>query len=143
MSAELELRLRSYYATAVISLVFAVVGFSYNAWRLELSEDNNNIRTAAFSMLQELAELEHIVFARHYDRDLERGNPRAGWVKVGLIADLSLLVDTGVQERADTLRQVWAQNWSGLGSEQAAVEAVGEAIDGVRAAIKARLAKLS
>lgn len=41
MSAS-PLRLPSF--TAVVSLIFAVTGFSYNAWRLEQSEENNIVR---------------------------------------------------------------------------------------------------
>jgi hypothetical protein len=40
----LENELIGYYTTALLGLVFAIVGFSYNAWRLEVSEDNSNIR---------------------------------------------------------------------------------------------------
>ena len=52
---DLENKLKAYYATAILGVVFAVIGFTYNAWRLEVSEDNTNIRTAAFAVLNELA----------------------------------------------------------------------------------------
>ncbi|MDA0273327.1 MAG: hypothetical protein O3C68_08750 [Proteobacteria bacterium] len=41
--------------TAVVSLVFAVTGFSYNAWRLEQSEENNIVRVVSFHVLTETA----------------------------------------------------------------------------------------
>ena len=47
MPSSLETKLRIYYITATFSLLFAVVGFSYNAWRMEVSEKNNNIRVPA------------------------------------------------------------------------------------------------
>jgi hypothetical protein len=50
-----------------LSIVLAVVGISYSAWRLELSEDDINIRTALFTMLPKLAQLEQLIYASHYD----------------------------------------------------------------------------
>lgn len=64
-----------------MGLVFAVIGFSYNAWRLESSEKNNNVRLAAFTVITELAQLEQLVYAAHYDQDPVNGSPRKGWVK--------------------------------------------------------------
>ena len=61
-------KLKAYYLTAILSLVFAVIGFSYNAWRLEATEDNSNIRTASFEVLGELAELEHVIYAAYLPR---------------------------------------------------------------------------
>jgi hypothetical protein len=78
----LKKKLRLYYITTIFSLVFAVVGFSYNAWRLEVSKDNNNIRTASFEVLKNLAEFEQVLFSAHYDQDEVSGNPRLGWIKI-------------------------------------------------------------
>lgn len=49
MSSSISSRAPSF--TAVVSLVFAVSGFSYNAWRLEQSEENNIVRDASFHVL--------------------------------------------------------------------------------------------
>ena len=106
-NAPLEIKLRAYYLTAIFSLVFAVVGFSYNAWRMEVSEDNNTVRTAAFEGLKELAEFEQIVFAAHYDQNLIEGSPRKGWVKVGLIVDLSTLISAEVVNESKQLHTAW------------------------------------
>ena len=78
--------------TAVVSLVFAVTGFSYNAWRLEQSEENNIVRDASFQVLTELAEFEQVIYINHYDGDSIAGSPRLGWVKIGLVNDLSMLI---------------------------------------------------
>ena len=108
---KLENKLQAYYITAILSLVFAVVGFSYNAWRLEATEDNNNIRTASFEVLGELAELEQIIYAAHYDKDEIEGNPRKAWVKVGLVVDLSALISKSVEKKSLNLRETWSKNW--------------------------------
>ncbi|TMN87233.1 hypothetical protein CWB66_21980, partial [Pseudoalteromonas sp. S558] len=75
---------RSYFFYGISSVVCAFIGFRYNAWRMEVSEDNNNTRIESFKILQELAELELIVFAAHYDRNEVEGSPRKGWGKVNL-----------------------------------------------------------
>lgn len=73
-----QAKLKLYYLTAIFSLIFSLLGFSYNAWRMEVSEDNSNIREAAFEVLKELGELEQIVYALHYDHDQTSGSPRKG-----------------------------------------------------------------
>ena len=62
---KLNNKLKIYYMTAIVGVVLSVTGFVYNAWRLEISEYNNNVRTASFEVLKELAELEQIIYARH------------------------------------------------------------------------------
>jgi hypothetical protein len=62
---KLNNKLKIYYMTAIVGVVLSVTGFIYNAWRLEISEYNNNVRTASFEVLKELAELEQIIYARH------------------------------------------------------------------------------
>ncbi|NNJ91248.1 MAG: hypothetical protein HKP55_06210 [Gammaproteobacteria bacterium] len=138
----LNSRFKTYYLTAIFSVIFAVVGFSYNAWRLEVSESNNNIRTASFEVLSELAELEQIIFTRHYDNDLKKGNPRIGWVKVGLIVDMSMLISADVQHRAESLKNKWGENWGRIGTDQKVVDELSNAIDQVRTEIKFTLSQL-
>ena len=76
-------RVNLYKVTIVLSVLFTLVGFSYNVWRMEVSEKNNNIRTASFEILINLSSLEQLVYAAYYDDDLKEGNPRKGWVTVG------------------------------------------------------------
>ena len=133
---ELGRKLKVYYFTAVFSVAFSLVGFSYNAWRLEVTEDNSNIRMAAFEVLNNLSELEQLVFAAHYDHDQVAGNPRKGWVKVGLIQDLSSLISPEVGNKAEQLRKTWGGSWNALGRDDDAANAVVGEIDAVRAEIK-------
>lgn len=140
---ELELKLKAYYVTAILGVVFAVIGFSYNAWRLEVSEDNNNVRTASFEVLTGLAELEQIIYAAHYDKDMVLGSPRKGWVKVGLIVDLSMLISKPVEEQSLKLLDVWSDNWERMANEQEATNQLVEQIDQVRKEIKLVLTGLT
>ena len=140
-TAALETKLRAYYITAVSGVLFALIGFSYNAWRLEVSEDNSNVRTAAFAVLNELAELEQLIYHAHYDRI--DTSARTGWVKVGLIVDLSDLISTPVHQQALLLRQSWQQRWQTFTNDQLATNQLVDAIDSVRREIKQKLSELS
>ena len=117
---------------ALISLVVALVGLSYNTWRNELTEHNRNLRAAGFEMILTLGELQQIVFFSHYDRDQYRGNPRAGWTRVLLLDDLSEIMPGHVGEATDELRATWDAQWDELGNEAAAEEQISAAIDRVR-----------
>lgn len=133
---------KAYRLTAIISLVFALVGFTYNAWRLEQSEENNIVRDAAFQILIELAEFEQILYASHYDRNPIEGSPRTGWIKVGLINDLALLVDPVVVNKSASLKTMWSEKWPSVPDDVDEVNLLVEGIDDVREAVKARLAAL-
>ena len=134
--------IRIYYATALLSLVLAVVGFSYNAWRLERSEDNSNLRSAAFQLLSELSEFEQIIYASHYDQNQVEGSPRRGWVKASLIDDLGMLMGEDVALSSAELKAQWSADWPQVPTDRTSVESLVERLDAVRAAVKARLADL-
>lgn len=139
----LENKLKTYYITAILGVVFAVVGFSYNAWRLEATEDNNNIRTASFEVLKELAELEQLIYSGFYDRNLSEGNPRKGWVKVGLILDLSSLISDSVNRQAKELQNTWSEHWNRFSSEQTSTDRLISDIEHIRSEIKLVLKTLN
>lgn len=135
-------RLQLYQVTVIFSVLFALIGFSYNVWRMEVSEENNNIRTACFEMLINLSSLEQLIYAAHYDGDIKEGNPRKGWVTVGLIADLSALTDGAVKRESATLKDVWSANWETMPTSKGSVDKMVGAIDSVRAEIKHLLSSL-
>lgn len=139
---KLKEKLHLFYITSIFSLIFAVLGFSYNAWRMELSEDNNNIRTAAFEMIQQLSEFEQILYAAHYDKDLNEGSPRKGWVKVGLIHDLSAFMGKDVMHETVTLKKLWSEQWSNVSSDEKSVQKLVMQCDLVRNEISKVLAGL-
>ena len=135
-------KLHLYQATVIFSVLFALVGFSYNVWRMEVSEQNNNIRTACFEILLELSSLEQLVYTAHYDGDVKEGSPRKGWVKVGLVADLSALTTRSVENEAAALKNVWGAHWNFMAKDKDSVDQIVGAIDAVRVEIKQVLSSL-
>ncbi len=129
--------------TAVFSMMFALIGFSYNVWRMEITEYNSNMRSASFELLLQLSELEAIVYAAHYDQNTIEGNPRKGWIKVNLIADLSMIAEPEVSTSANALKMQWQESWQALsGSETSAMNMV-EAIDHTRDEVRYLLSQLN
>ncbi|PHS18906.1 MAG: hypothetical protein COA86_06985 [Kangiella sp.] len=138
----LKTKLKNYYFTAISSVIFAVVGFAYNAWRMEVTEDNNNIRTAAFEVLIVLAEFEQILYAAHYDKNTIEGSPRVGWVKIGLASDLSALISPEIEMEMEKLTDLWHSNWSSITEIQTSVERLVQSVTSARMKIKSTLKKL-
>ncbi len=128
-----------YQLTVLFSVLFTLVGFSYNVWRMEVTETNSNIRTACFEMLLELSSLEQLVYAAHYDNNIEEGNPRKGWVKVNLVNDLSALTTPAVEQQALNLKSTWSDNWQTMPNEQQSAQQIINAVDEVRTEIKRSL----
>jgi hypothetical protein len=136
MGSQFKTKFQFYQITLIFSILFSLLGFSYNVWRMEVSEQNNTIRTASFEMLVELSSLEQLVYIAHYDKDLTEGSPRKGWVKVGLIGDLSVLTDPSIEKKSANLTAVWTDAWNVIEQDNAAVDRVVEGIDSVREEIK-------
>lgn len=136
-------RLKLYQLTVIFSLLFSLMGFSYNVWRMEITEHNSNVRTACFEMLLELAQLQQLVYIAHYDQDLKQGSPRVGWVKVGLIEDLSSLTDESVIGQSQKLTQVWSSEWEDMAENEIAANRIIAQVDDVRAEIKQLLGSLN
>lgn len=142
ISMELKHKLKLFYITSILSMVVAVIGFSYNAWRMELTEDNNNIRTASFEVLTQLSEMEQVIYAAHYDKNMQDGSPRKAWVKVGLIVDLSGLISQQVEMDANELKVLWSENWQLIRDNEATSQKLVAQIDKVRNSIKRDLKNL-
>jgi len=128
--------------TAVFSMLFALVGFSYNVWRMEITEYNSNMRSASFELLLQLSEFEGIVYAAYYDQDTVAGNPRKGWIKVNLIADLSMITEAEIKDSAKQLKQEWQANWQTMSNKESSAIAVVDAIDDTREEVRILLSKL-
>jgi hypothetical protein len=136
MNKQINSKINLYQLTVIFSLMFTLVGFSYNVWRMEASESNNNIRTASFEMLKNLSSLEQLIYAAHYDKDIKEGNARNGWVTIGLISDLSILTSDEVKIKATSLNKVWSVHWESMPTNEQAVNEIVKAIDSVRDEIK-------
>jgi hypothetical protein len=141
VNASLAKQLRE-NAVALTSLTLVVIGLAYNTWRNEQTEFNDNIRAAGFEILVTLGELERVVFHNHYDRDEERGSPRAGWAYVLTIRDMGQLSLEGAKRESEKLFEVWQDNWEGLGTDDGALQAISDQVDALRAAVLAELAGL-
>lgn len=142
MNTQINKKLHLYQITVISSVLFTLIGFSYNVWRMEVSEENNNIRTACFEILIKLSSLEQLIYTAHYDGDIKEGNPRKGWVTVGLIADLSVLTDEAVERKSAALKEVWATHWNTMATSKDSVDTMVEAIDSARTEIKRLLSSL-
>ena len=139
---EINYKLKLFYITSIFSMIFAVLGFSYNTWRMELTEDNSNIRTASFEVLIQLSEMEQVIYAAHYDKDKLGGNPRKVWVKVGLVVDLSNLISPQVEQDAGELKKLWSDSWQLVEESEATTQKLVAQIDNVRQSIKLALKNL-
>tara|TARA_B110000503_G_scaffold122831_1_gene187846 strand:- start:231 stop:662 length:432 start_codon:yes stop_codon:yes gene_type:complete len=135
-------KLHLYQVTVIFSVLFALLGFTYNVWRMEVTEENSNIRTASFEVLLTLSSLEQLVYSAHYDGDEQEGNPRKGWVKVGLIEDLSMLTTDSVQAQAAALKTVWTDNWATMMDDRHSADQIVSAIDSTRTELKRVLKSL-
>ncbi len=128
---------------ALISLVVAITSLGYNTWRNEQSEYNRTQRLVAIEALLKLGELQQLVYHNHYDRDTtNKGNPRTGWTLVLTIRDISTILDDPLPESAESLRVIWGENWSALGSSTAAKDAIEDRIEALRGEILVMLRAL-
>lgn len=134
--------LKIYQLAVIFSIFISLAGFSYNVWRMEVTENNNNIRTACFELLRNLSALEQLVYAAHYDKNDEAGNPRNGWVLVGLIEDMSMLTVDSIEGQARSLKSTWSEDWSTMAQSRQETDDIVEAIDATRAEIKQTLNQL-
>ncbi|SFV57868.1 hypothetical protein MNB_SV-8-1005 [hydrothermal vent metagenome] len=128
----LQNKIITYQVIVMLSFVFGVLGFMYNNWRYEHNENNNNIRIASFQILKELSTLEQIIYANHYDHDSIKGSPRDGWVKVGLIGDLSLFISPECEEASKELTMLWKKSWNKIHTDDKITNRLIEKIDKVK-----------
>ena len=127
---------------AIISLFVAFSALGYNTWRNEQTEENRNIRAAGFEMLLHIGQLQRISYLAHYDKDLQQGNPRSGWVEVLVLRDLSMLMPAELQQQTQRLFESWKENWQGLGGDESAVAAIDNAINDLRKKVLESIKKL-
>ena len=134
-------------SVALISLTIAVIGLSYNTWRNEQTEFNQNMREAGFETLLTLGEVQQVIFELHYGTnkspDMRALFARDGWSKVLLIKDLSMLMPDSVRATATTLRDTWQSSWESLGdSNEGTVGPLDAAIENHRKSVLATLVSL-
>lgn len=97
-------------AVALISLVVAVTGLTYNTWRNEQSEFNRNQREAAFELLLKLAELDEVVNLSQYDSDsMTADDIKKGWALVNTIDVLTSIIAEPMPAAGDRLVASWTE----------------------------------
>jgi hypothetical protein len=117
---------------AIISLITAVGGFTYNNWRDHQNEVNQNVRDAAFEILKDLGELQTIVNYAHYESNNPKGNPIEGWKHAVNIRDLSRLLPKDSMQKGVQLYLVWQQEWDNLSNNQISEQRISQHIDRAR-----------
>jgi hypothetical protein len=106
------------HSVALVSLVAAIVGLSYNVWQANQNDINQNMRVAAFEVLKHLGELQTVVNYAHFSDDKSRGNPIEGWKHVSMVRDLSYLLKPVAKKESQSLYDAWQRDWEHIASNQ-------------------------
>ena len=123
------------HSVAVVSLITAIAGLSYNAWQANQNEINQNMRVAAFEVLKNLGELQTVVNYAHFSKDKSRGNPIEGWKHVLMVRDLSYLLELSAQEESQLLYDKWQKDWEQIEVNPAVEEQISNQITKTRQAV--------
>lgn len=116
-----------FHSVALISLLTAILGVSFNIVQTRWIEENATRRDATFESLLALGELQEIVHFAHFKMDKEAGDPIAGWSRVLMVNDLAMLLQPENSTHCRQLKAVWQQHFQTLEraeSEQAVSEAI-------------------
>jgi hypothetical protein len=104
-------------AVALASIAIAVAALGYNTWRNETTEQQRNVRHAAFRVLESLGELQEIVDVRYYylpfeDDQVPEGQSRIrGFGNVMLVRDLTGLMPDPAGRAGAELHGLWLENF--------------------------------
>lgn len=108
-------------AVALISLFIAISSLGYNTWRNETTEEQRNVRHAAFRVLENLGELQQVVDYRHYYLPFEANSHQQegelrlqGFGHVSMVHDLMGLMPAPAPEAGHALQQTWQGQFSDL-----------------------------
>lgn len=105
------------HSVALISIVIAITSLAYNTWRNETTEEQRNLRHAAFRVLESLGELQEIVDARYYylpfgEGQFTEGESRIrGFGTVTMVRDLMQLMPAPASEVGAELHQLWLDHF--------------------------------
>ena len=107
-------------AVALISICIAISTLAYNTWRNETTEEQRNIRHAAFRVLEDLGELQEVVDSRHYylafNQEIgSEGELRLrGFGSVAMIRDLMMLMPAPGPSAGESLYGIWLDRFADL-----------------------------
>jgi hypothetical protein len=120
-------------AVAIMSIIIAVYSISYNTWRTQTLEENSSKRVAAFEIMMKLGHLREVLFYNHYEKDtIQKGNPKTGWVYVLAIKDMSDILGGDISNTADSLVQIWSDNWEQLENKEENLDNILDVVEEVR-----------
>lgn len=114
-------------AVAIISLVIAISSLAYNSYRNEMSEENRNIRFAAFTVLRELGGLQVLVDRSHYGNMPDPSDWYSGFGQAGMVRDLCGVMPGATPGAGTALFEVWQANVGDLFDEDRSRSAAAEA----------------
>lgn len=123
------------HSVAVVSLITAIVGLSYNSWQANQNEVNQNMRIAAFEVLKNLGELQTVVNYAHFSDDASRGNPIEGWKHVTMVRDLSHLLRPRAKKESQLLFDAWERDWEHIDSNKQTEKEISQQITKTREAV--------
>lgn len=107
-------------AVALISLFIAVSSLGYNTWRNEKTEEQRNVRHAAFTVLENLGEMQEVVDARYYylavgDDVASEGELRLrGYGSATMTRDLLMLMPKPAPEAGQRMLEAWEAHFEAL-----------------------------
>ena len=107
-------------AVALISILIAISTLAYNTWRNETTEEQRNIRHAAFRVLEDLGELQEVVDSRYYYLPFNQeigseGELRIrGFGSVAMVRDLMMLMPEPGPFAGEALHHTWLQGFGDL-----------------------------
>lgn len=123
------------HSVALLSLAIAVSALGYNTWRNEKTEDQRNIRHAAFRVLETLGELREVVDERFYyqpfreDMSKESQLRLRGYGRAALTRDLLILLPPPAPASGQLLHSTWLKHYNSLDDLDPAGEHSQRAID--------------
>ncbi len=116
-------------AVALISLAIAVCSLSYNTWRNETTEQQRNLRHAAFEVINHLEQFQSVVNAMVYPTDRRTELWVDGWGELKAGLTLSTLLPDPVPQTMQTLVDDWSASVDTLrGDDRAAAQEADEAL---------------
>ncbi len=123
------------HSVAIVSLIAAIAGLSYNSWQANQNEINQNVRIAAFEVLKHLGELQTVVNYAHFSNDGTRGNPIEGWKHVTMVRDLSHLLRPAAKVESQHLYNAWEMDWEHIEDNQKVEKSISQQISKTRKAV--------
>ncbi|HET6564632.1 MAG TPA: hypothetical protein VFG52_04400 [Xanthomonadales bacterium] len=107
-------------AVALLSLAIAITALGYNTWRNEKTEDQRNIRSAAFRVLETLGELREVVDDRYYYQPFRTGMGMEsalrirGYGRAAMTRDLMNLMPPPAPATGQELHAAWIKHFNVL-----------------------------